>query len=175
MARKDTQTVKEFLLLNWTVVCMRGGPKELELSSGGWDPCSTGFPHWVGILGTHLYQCTSWCCCERLPLDSVNFFWRLNAFAHYMMGDLWMHLPTPHWVFSNFWPKNARPLVSHPITLSCPWAIFYLFASLDEKIFLKRNVCWCGRGNRKKNGISIKRHQNQLSLKTVLSSGKKSR
>ena len=52
-----------------------GGPgKKTELSSGGWVLCGTGFPRELSDLGTHLYQCTSWCCCERLRLPSVNFF-----------------------------------------------------------------------------------------------------
>ena len=28
----------------------------------------------MSILGTHLYQCTNWHCCERLRSASVNFF-----------------------------------------------------------------------------------------------------
>ena len=28
----------------------------------------------MSVLGTHLYQCTSWHCCERLWSASVNFF-----------------------------------------------------------------------------------------------------
>ena len=31
----------------------------------------------MSVLETHLYQCTSWHCCERLHLTSVNFFWSL--------------------------------------------------------------------------------------------------
>ena len=65
----------------------------------------------MSILGTHPYQCTSWWCCERLGLASANFFWRLNAFAHFMVGDLQAHLPTLCWV--NFWPKIAWPPLSH--------------------------------------------------------------
>ena len=51
-----------------------GTPQKSELSSGGWAPYSTGFPHYVSVLGTHLYQCASWCCCERLRSASVNLF-----------------------------------------------------------------------------------------------------
>ena len=43
----------------------------------------------VNVLGTHLYQCTSWCCCERLCSASVNFFEdSFDLFAHFIMGDL---------------------------------------------------------------------------------------
>ena len=69
---------------------MEGTPKKLALSSGGQAPFSTGFPAPQGsVLGTHLYQCTSWRCCERLHSASVNFFLNaFNAFAHFMMDDL---------------------------------------------------------------------------------------
>ena len=57
---------------------LRGpSPQNPELSSGGQVPCTTGFPHYVGVLGSHLYQCTSWHCCERLHSDSVDFFKRV--------------------------------------------------------------------------------------------------
>ena len=56
----------------------------------------------MSVLGTHLYQCTSWHCCERRYVASVNFFWRLNEFAHFTVGDLQTHLPTLRWVFSSF-------------------------------------------------------------------------
>ena len=46
----------------------------MELSSGGQDPCSPGFPHPVSVLGTHLDQYTCWRCCERLGLAAVSFF-----------------------------------------------------------------------------------------------------
>ena len=48
--------------------------RKMELSSGWWVPCSTGFPHYVSVLGTHLYQCSTWCYCESLHSASVNFF-----------------------------------------------------------------------------------------------------
>ena len=63
--------------LNQCHYCLCGNPPKMKLSSGGRDPCSTGFPYQVSVLGIHLYQCTSWYCCERLCLGSVNFFWRL--------------------------------------------------------------------------------------------------
>ena len=68
--------------------------------------------------------------CSRNPCVSVyqlallweaafsfsDFFFEdsLKEFVHLMMCDLWSHLPTPCWVFSSFWPKNARTLVPHP-------------------------------------------------------------
>ena len=60
-------------------------------------PCSTGFPHELSVLATHLYQCSSWCYCEKLSSASVDFFEdSFNAFAHFMMADLLEHLPTLH-------------------------------------------------------------------------------
>ena len=50
----------------------KGDPKKLELSSRGRAPCSVGFPYQVNVLGTHMYQCTSWCG-ERLCFTSVDF------------------------------------------------------------------------------------------------------
>lgn len=54
-----------------TLKCYKQGkttPK-LELPSAGQAPYNIGFPCWVNILGTHLYQCTNCCCCERLCSD----------------------------------------------------------------------------------------------------------
>ena len=55
----------------------KGNTKNPELYSGGQAHYSTGFLYLVSFLGTHLYQCTSWYCCERLHLPLVKFFWRL--------------------------------------------------------------------------------------------------
>ena len=72
---------------------------KMVLSSGGQAHCSTDFPRWLNVLGIHLDQCTSWHCCERLHSAAVNFFFFLedsfNACAHFMRGDLRVHLPTP--------------------------------------------------------------------------------
>ena len=61
-----------------------------------------------------------------------------NAFAHFMMGDLWAFLPTLCWVFTSFWTKMAWPpcptLPIHPISL---WVIFF---PPDEKMSSKGNI-----------------------------------
>ena len=102
-------------ILHW-VLYKEGPPKKLELSSGGWGPYSTGFPRYGSVLGTQLYQCTSWWCCERLRFASVNFLlkrqrarpfhdgWFTSAPAHTMLS----------WVFSSFWPKTAWEPLPHP-------------------------------------------------------------
>ena len=64
-------------------------PPKMELSSCRQAPCSTGFPDQVNVLGTYLYQCTSWRCCERLCVASVN-----TAF----LKILSTHLPIFQWV-----------------------------------------------------------------------------
>ena len=106
------------------------GIKKTELSSGGLAPYSTDFSPSVSVLGTHLYQCTSWCCGERLHPASVNFFFEdsFSAFAHFMMSDLQVHLPISCSVFIHFWPKTLWPPCSTlSIHLISPWATFFLF------------------------------------------------
>ena len=106
----------------------KGVPKKLELSSGDQAPCGTGFPFYLSVLGTHLYQCTSWPCFERLHLASVNFFEdSFNTFAHLMMDDLWAHLPTLHWVFSSFWPKMAWPCAPPSLFSQPQGLVFFCF------------------------------------------------
>ena len=75
------------------------------------------------MVGTLQYRLPPLCECSRNPSVSVyhlvllwepafsfsEFFWRFNTFAHFMMGDLWAHLPTLCWVLSSFWPKTAWP------------------------------------------------------------------
>ena len=120
-------------------------------------PCSTGFPCWLRFLGTHLYHCTSWCCCERLCLASVNFFEdSFNAFFHVMMGDLRAHLPTLRWVFASFWQKNCTTPVPHlpysPVLLQSD----FFFVSLDEKSPQRKTFCLCGRAETKKMAETLK-------------------
>ena len=66
-----------FTFSSWTIqgsyiqISIYGGDlqKNPESSSGGQAPCSTGFPRCISVLGTHLYQCTSWHCCEKLGVQ----------------------------------------------------------------------------------------------------------
>ena len=83
---------------------------------------------------THLYQCTSWHCGERLHLASVEFLKTFNVLVHFMMGDLWIHLLTPRWTFSNFGQKMAwPPCPTLPIHLISPWATFFCFLGWKRK------------------------------------------
>ena len=53
--------------------------QKLELSSGGWAPCIVqASPARLSVLGTHLSQCPSWGCSERLHWASVSFFKTLS-------------------------------------------------------------------------------------------------
>ena len=54
-------------------------PKLYSRGQAAGSPCLLCY---VSVLGTHLCQCTSWHCCERLHLASVKLFGRLS-----------MHLP----------------------------------------------------------------------------------
>ena len=148
-------------------------PPKTKLSSRGQDPCSTG-----PLLGE----------CSRNPSVSVYhlallweaafgftelfFFWRRNAFSYFMMGDLWAHLPTPHWVFGSFWRKMAGPpcptLPIHPIS---PLVTFFVF--LDEKSSQREMFCWYGIGETK-NCWRQKRHQNQREQRLFWAVGKMS-
>ena len=137
------------------------GHKKVELSSGRWAPGNTGFPYRVRVVGAHLYQWTSWCCCESLLLTSVNFSedsqciclfydgWFTSAFSH--------NCAEGSAVFDQKWHVPHSPL--HLFTQSCPpkWLFFNL---PDEKSPQREMFCWC-RGGETKNDRSANRHQNQ--------------
>ena len=95
-------------------------------------------------------------------------FWRFNTSARFTRGDLRAHLPTPHWIFSSFWPKTAWPLYSilpiHPIS---PCVTFFLFPWM--KIVL-RGKHFADVEEVKQSCRSTKRHQNWRVKK--LSNGK---
>ena len=99
-----------------TSICdeLQGRPPKKELSSGGWYPCSTGFPLFGSVQGTHLYQCTSWHCCERLCLASGRFFF-LTLFKHVCsFNDGWfMSTPAHTMLYGSFWPKNGMTPMPH--------------------------------------------------------------
>ena len=130
--------------LNYT----RGGAHtRKELSSGGWSPCSTGFPHYVRVLGTHLYQCTSWHCCERLHSASLNFFLKMHSLISWWV--IYEHTCPHHAECSPvFDQKQHDPHVPPSLLtrlpkdfLPCP----------EGKISPQRETfCRCGRGETKK-------------------------
>ena len=146
---------------------MRGDPIKLELSSGGQAPCSTGFPCSVSVLGTHLYQGTSWCCCERLSSASVDFF---------VLKTLSMHLSVSWWVIYEhtclqFLTKNGVTTGPHPpCSPSLAPVTFFLFSRVKK--VLK------GKGFADVEEVKQKRAEAQKGLKTssktALSSGKMS-
>ena len=71
-----------------------------------------------------------------IPLQWTFFEHSLNAFAHFMMDDLWAHVPILRWAFNSFWPKTAWPPPSL-FTWSCLKWLF--FASPEEKILKGQN------------------------------------
>ena len=114
-----------------------GGPKRMALPSGGWALCSTGFPHLVRVLGTHLYQCISWHYCERLCSASVNFCQRLSTC-----------LPTPCCVQQFLTPPNHMiPMPHPPYLLILPQATF--FVSLMKKVLKGKRFAMWKRWNKK--------------------------
>ena len=161
--------------MNLSVVYENSNPMFLwrwlqELSSGERGPWSTGFPCEVSVVGTHLYQCSSWRCCATLHLVSASFDEdSFKMFAHFMMGDLGAHLPILCWVFS-FWAKKAwPPCPTLPIHLIFLWMTFLLFPWMKD--VLKRKYLPMGR-DEIKYGRNTIRHQNWQDRK-LLSSGKR--
>ena len=113
------------LFCSWFFFMYEGRSPPNNLIIFWWQaPCSTGFLHAMSDLETHLYQSTSWCCCERLHLASANRFWRFfNALAHFLVGDLQAHLPTPPEYSAVFDQKghDPHPLCSSDLALSNFW------------------------------------------------------
>ena len=110
-----------------------GFPPKMELSSGGWAPCSTCFLHWV-------FQepvCTS-APAAVFVRGCIRLQWIvLKTLSTHSPISQWgqVHLPVlsaPRWVFSSFWPKTAwLPWPTIPIHPTLPQATFLV--SPDEK------------------------------------------
>ena len=106
-------------------------------------------PPLVSVLGTHLYQYTSWRCYEKLRSASADVLEdSFNTLVHFMVHDLWSHLPALCWVFISFWPEMAWPpcptLPIQLITLSD----LFLFPQM-EKSPQRETFCPCERGETK--------------------------
>ena len=136
---------------------MRWNTPQMELFFGQWSPCSMGLPCLIRVLETHLYQCSSLCCCERLHSALVNFFWRF--FEHFCpFHDGWLVSAFAHTTLSiqQFLTKNGMAPMLYPpcspdITLNA-----FLFCFSNKKSPQKGKVCHCGRGE-PKNGRGTKR------------------
>ena len=121
------------------------------------------------VLGTHLYQCTSWWCCERpwVFLKTLSTYLPVSGWVFYA------HNCPQGRGFSSFLSKTAWPpcptLTSHQIS---PRVTFFcLFVSLDKKSPQREMSCWCGKGETK-NSKNSKRHQNRW-VQRLLSSREK--
>ena len=136
-----------------------GVSKKMELFSRGWAPCSTDSSCYVKVLGTHLYQCTSCRCCERLHSASVIFFWRLFPRVC-PFNDGWFMSTPAHTRMSVqiFFTKNGMTPVPHPLYSSSLALSDFFFVSQDGK---SPQSCQCGRGDTK-TSRSTKKHANWL-------------
>ena len=138
-----------------------------ELPSRGWAPCSTDFPCKVSVLETHLYQSTGWHCCEA-TFSFSEIFWRLNTFAHFMMGDLQAHLPIP---FTRFWPKAAclPPCLTFLFTWSHPKRLFFCLPPWMKKVL--KGKCFANVKRVKQNIAEVLKVIKFNKFKTVLNRG----
>ena len=98
-------------------IYMRATPQKTESSSGGWALCSPGFPCYMNILGTHLHQCTSCHCCERLCLHQWIFLLSFYYICPNSPPLLCPALPTPT---SNFPSTDSQCPPCSP----CPLVIY---------------------------------------------------
>ena len=133
---------------------MRGDPEKTELSSRVGVPCSIGFPHYMSVLGTQLYQCTSWCC-ERLSLASVNFSEdSFNAFAHFMIYECTCSHHAEHSAVLD--PKWHDPHAPPSVLIwSCPEQHFCF-----PRWKVLKGRCFANADEVKQKVRSTKRHQN---------------
>ena len=146
-----------------------------ELSSGGQASCSTGFPQ----LSEHsrnpsvsVYQLALlW----EAAFSFSEFILKTLSMHLPMMGDLWVYLPTLHWVFSSFWPKTAWPPCSTTptsFTQSRPKRLFCVCFPGWRKV-LKEKCFSDGEEVKQKKWQKHKKASKSTSSKTVLSSGGK--
>ena len=118
------------------------------------EPICISVPNGIVVRGCIWLQ---WICFE----DSFN------TFSHFMMGDLWAHLPTPCWVFSSFRPKCHDPCAPPSLfTQSCPeWPFLFCYPRWKSP---KREMFEV----KQKNSRSTKRHRNQWVQKLFWAVGK---
>ena len=113
----------------------------------------------MSVLGAHLYQCTSWWCCESLCLALVNFFLEDFQCICPFHGGWFTHTPA-HTTLSvqQFLTKNGMtPMPYLPYLPELTLSNFFCFPR--RKSPQRETFCQCGRGETK-NGRSTKRHQN---------------
>ena len=134
--------------------------RKSELSSGGQTACSTGFPHYVSVLGTRLYQYASWHFCERLCSASEFFFKNsFSIFVHFVMGDLQAHLPTQHWLVSSLTKKRHDPHTSPSLFTWSHLKWLFFFVPQMKKVLKGKHFANAEEVKQKK-GRSTKRHPN---------------
>ena len=118
------------------------------------------------VLGTHLHQCTSWCCIERLHLPSVNFFWRL--FLHVCpFHDGWFTSIPAHTALSvqEFLTQKSITSMPHPpYSPNLARVTFFVFVFLMKKV-LKGKYFADVEEVKQKRHKSTKGHQHQWTQK----------
>ena len=135
---------------------------EMKLSSGK-GPLWYSLPPLAECSRTHLYQCTSWWCCERLRLASVDFLFVC------FLKTLSVRLPVSWWViYKCTCPHSTEcsAVFDLPVYLVSPRVTF--FVSGDEKV-LKGKRFADVKEVKQKNGRSTKRYPNWLVQKLVSS------
>ena len=140
------------------------------------DPEKHGIIFWR--LGPLYYRLPLLSECSRTPSVSVYqlaLLWEsafsfsecffeesFNTFAHFMMGELQVHLPMLCWVSSSFLSKTWPPCSTLPIHLISPQVTYFIF--LDEKSPQSKAFYRCGRGEQKTaealKGIKVDKFKN---------------
>ena len=92
------------------------------------------------VLGTYLYPCTSWRCCERLRSASVNFFWRLfHCICPFHDGwftsaSALTMLSVQQFLTQNSMTPVPHPLYSHDLAL-IDFSLFPRRKKFSQKLF----------------------------------------
>ena len=138
-------------LINWNYL-LEGRPHIIQAS-----------PSQVSVLETHLYECTSWCCCERLRSTSVIFFfWRL--FQHVCpFHHGWFASAPAHTTLSvlKFLTKNSMASIPHPPSSPRVTSVYSPSTTPRHEKVLKWKHFAHVEEVKQKNGKNTKRHQNQ--------------
>ena len=121
-------------------------PLKLTLPSGGWALCSTGFPHQVRVLRSHLYQGMSlW---EAVFGFSVFLLTTQHICSFY---DGWLMSAPAHTTLSvqQFLIPNVMTPCAPPSIFTQSHPKWLVFLSPDEKSPQRETFGWCGRGETK--------------------------
>ena len=87
------------------------------------------------VPGTHLYQCASWYCCERLKLGFREFFLKTFSMCLPISWQVIYKHTCPHYAECSavFDQNGMTPMPHPPQSLDLAPPKWLLFISLDEK------------------------------------------